>query len=328
MKSVLIYNIYDVYNRNNEIFRADSPLNRDGRFDPLIHLKAALAKCGYRLDTIDSGSVLACDYLLFFDAPAFLSQIDSFYFLRYMGEPEFRRKMMLFLLEPPVVHPDNWNVDLHRYFDTVFTWYDDIVDNHKYVKIQNVQPDKRYAALPFREKRWVVLINADKSSGHPLELYSERRKAIRYFEANAPDRFDLYGWGWDADEYPSFRGAVEEKGEVLSRYKFAVCFENMGRANGYMTEKIFDCFRSGCVPIYLGAANVTDYIPEDAFIDFRRFVSYDELYRFLLDMPQQRYEAYLQAADRYMRGPLFRSQFSKEAFAETVIRRIRQLEEC
>lgn len=38
---------------------------------------------------------------------------------------------------------------------------------------------------------------------------------------------------------------------------------------GYITEKIFDCFFPGVIPIYWGAENVTDYIPQDTFIDRR-----------------------------------------------------------
>jgi len=32
---------------------------------------------------------------------------------------------------------------------------------------------------------------------HPLELYTERIKAIRWFEQNHPQDFNLYGIGWD-----------------------------------------------------------------------------------------------------------------------------------
>ena len=47
-----------------------------------------------------------------------------------------------------------------------------------------------------------------------------------------------------------------------------------------VSEKIFDCFAAGNVPIYWGASNVTDYIPEDCFIDMRSFSSFEELYQF------------------------------------------------
>ena len=48
---------------------------------------------------------------------------------------------------------------------------------------------------------------------------------------------------------------------------FAICYENARDIPGYITEKIFDCFFAGCVPIYWGGApNVTDHIPANTFI--------------------------------------------------------------
>ena len=46
---------------------------------------------------------------------------------------------------------------------------------------------------------------------------------------------------------------------------------------GYISEKIFDCFYSGAIPIYLGATDVKDYIQEDTFIDYRNFENSSDL---------------------------------------------------
>ncbi len=43
----------------------------------------------------------------------------------------------------------------------------------------------------------------------------------------------------------------DDKGEYLKRYKFNICPENT-RSEGYVTEKLFQAFGSGCVPIYAG----------------------------------------------------------------------------
>ena len=34
---------------------------------------------------------------------------------------------------------------------------------------------------------------------------------------------------------------------------------------GYITEKIFDSFFAGVVPIYWGAENITDYVPKSLY---------------------------------------------------------------
>lgn len=55
--------------------------------------------------------------------------------------------------------------------------------------------------------------------------------------------------------------SVEDKLGTLRHFRFALCFENCVFP-GYVTEKVFDCFLSGCVPIYLGAPDITDFIPK------------------------------------------------------------------
>ena len=55
------------------------------------------------------------------------------------------------------------------------------------------------------------------------------------------------GGGWRNN----IGGAVENKGEWLKDYKFNICFENSSYP-GYLTEKLFDAYNAGCIPIYWG----------------------------------------------------------------------------
>ncbi|CAM4332885.1 glycosyltransferase family 10 [Paenibacillus alkaliterrae] len=327
MKTILLHNVYDEMNRNNIVFQPDSPYNRDDCLIHLSHLKEKLAEQGYDLQTIDQGDVLTCDYLLFFDMPAFIPSLEQFYFLQYMKSIAYRKKMLLFLWEPPVVNEQNWTARYHAYFQTIFTWYDDLAGNGDYVKIHYVQPERRYQGAAFSEKKFCTMINGNRSSNHSLELYSERLRAIRFFETHHPEDFELYGFAWDQADFPSYRGTIKEKGDILSRYKYAVCFENMAHVNGYITEKIFDCFRAGCVPVYLGAANITDYVPEGAFIDFRKFNGYEQLYIFLKQITEEQYHVYMEHIDRYLKSSLYAERFSKEAFSQTVVDRIMALDQ-
>lgn len=76
---------------------------------------------------------------------------------------------------------------------------------------------------------------------------------------------------------------------MIQNYKFAICYENIKNQNGYITEKIFDCFFAGCVPIYWGAKNVTKHIPKECFIDMRDFSSFEEVYVLIKNMPEVTY---------------------------------------
>jgi hypothetical protein len=50
---------------------------------------------------------------------------------------------------------------------------------------------------------------------------------------------------------------------------------------GYITEKIFDCFYAGTVPIYYGASDISDFIDPKSFIDYQNFSGLTDLKRFI-----------------------------------------------
>jgi hypothetical protein len=54
---------------------------------------------------------------------------------------------------------------------------------------------------------------------------------------------------------------------VFSRYKFIVVMENTHQ-EGYITEKIFNVFQAGAIPIYDGAPDIDNFINPDSFLSF------------------------------------------------------------
>jgi hypothetical protein len=143
--------------------------------------------------------------------------------------------------------------------------------------------------------------------------------------------FDLYGVGWNRPPnlkekmmpftrrfYSSYRGTLQNKWDVLPRYRFSLCYENIRDEPGWVTEKIFDCMRAGCVPIYWGANNISDYVDPEAFIDRRKYKSDAELEIFLLGITEKEYLIYQEAIKDYLQGDLFK-KFLPPAFADTII---------
>lgn len=59
---------------------------------------------------------------------------------------------------------------------------------------------------------------------------------------------------------------TQEYFDIISEYKFIICCENKSRDN-YITEKIYNAYRSGTVPIYWGAPNITDMFNDKTFIN-------------------------------------------------------------
>lgn len=224
---------------------------------------------------------------------------------------KFFPRRVLLQLEPPVAGPM-----VYRLLPKLAGLYTDIYLIAKgfgerfgfrhfiYDSYDRKEMIKKYSHKP--KDKFLVMINAN-SAPHSLrnELYGERIKAVKFF-SRYPD-FDLYGPRWDLRPKHPFwwfrggfikkvwRGAANDKWETLSRYKFALVFENCAYP-GYVSEKIFDCFVTGVVPIYLGAPDVTDYIPPQCFIDFRKFKDYQGLEQFLRNMPEDKIRAYRAAA--------------------------------
>lgn len=216
--------------------------------------------------------------------------------------PVDKKHLTLFIWEPPTVQPESYDPKVQEPFGKIFTWNDDLVDGIRFFKFHYPVLTQRIEKIPsFEEKKFCTLIASRLSSKHPNSLYKEREKIIRFFE-NKPKEFDLYGRNWEKRKFKNYRGAIPNKLEVLKNYKFCICYENTKEMTGYVTEKIFDCFAAGSVPIYWGASNITDYIPAECFIDRRRFSSDEELYSFLKSLSKQRYETYLSAAAQFLKS--------------------------
>ena len=234
-------------------------------------------------------------------------------------------RKVLVILEPPVVAPFMYSKKLHTYFDLILTRNKSLLKKNNYKWLPTIPFEmKRPKIQPrsFNEKKFLTLINWNKYSFVRNELYSRREKAIRYYEKNGKE-FDLYWFWWDKpnfkqkifwyQSYPSYKWPVDDKIETLSQYKFNICFENMCKVDGYVTEKIWESLQARSVPIYRGANDITDYIPETCFIDFRKFdKNFDKLTSYLENMKESEYNAYIYEINKFMDDE---SKF-KERFGE------------
>jgi hypothetical protein len=199
-----------------------------------------------------------------------------------------------------------------------------------------------------RDRRFLTMMNSNKLPQLDTdELYTERLRAVAFFAAR--EEIDLYGVNWDGapyrvgdswvprplrrlahsarcrwqDRWPDpllaaarsvYKGAAENKAETLGRYRFTLCLENMA-LDRWVTEKLFDCFYSGTVPIYLGAPDIERWVPPACFIDLRDFRDYDALRTFLHGLSDEEVEGYRRAARDFLGSEQFRP-FGKEAHAE------------
>ena len=337
MKNICLVCTSDYY-YENRIFDIRSKQNRDNVYYPYYQLREEWRRRGIALNTFDFATrdLARPSALLFVDVPGNIENIIS----GFRDVPKY-----LLILEPEIISADDWDFDLHKHFVKIFTWRDDLVDNRRYFKINVPQtfPDEtRFDSR--NRKKLVTMIAGNKRSRHPLELYSERVRAIEWFERNHPEDFDLYGFGWNEDRFSlvlppfalkyikplarvmfpyhhSYRGKIVDKRETLLQYRFAISYENSRDAVGYITEKMFDCFLSGCVPIYWGARNVETHIPKECFIDRRNFSNYEDLYSLLKSMSDETYQRYQENILTFLQGPKAHP-FSWQCFVDTLVREI------
>jgi hypothetical protein len=312
---VVIWSFYEELSTDGYLFKNSAAIGQD-LLKPFADLYAYGRSHGIDFVTYDQVSdINNVDAVIFLDRPR-------------SGNPNVEVLMAadiakyLLIYECEVIKQDNWQADYHQNFDRVFTWNDALVDGQRYVKINfAIDPESPYdfATLKsaFEQRKLVTLIAGAKLLQHPNELYSHRIRTIRWFELNAIDDFDLYGVGWNSQNFPSYKGRVEDKLATLSHYRFAICYENAMQYPGYITEKILDCFRAGVVPVYGGAPNIGRWIPADCYIDITQFASYEDMYAYLNSMSSVRHGCYLDNIDRYLSSSEV-YPFSTECFISTI----------
>jgi hypothetical protein len=230
-----------------------------------------------------------------------------------------KNKSILFLWEPPTTAPDLYTKKAWEPFKAIYTWDDDLVDGKRFFKFHYpVLAQMDSDLVPFPKRQLCTTICTNKKSSDKRELYSERERAITFFDAHAKE-FAFYGFGWEKTSLKSYKGTVDDKHGTLKKYKFALCYENMGNIKGYITEKIFDCFRAGTVPIYLGASNIETYIPKSCFIDRRAFASDAALLAHIQSITEEEHATLLANIRTYLASPAAQ-KFSSTHFIATLLK--------
>ncbi len=190
-----------------------------------------------------------------------------------------------------------------------------------------------FTAVPFEQKKFATMISGNKKISNwkkdwvlkflygfnVSNIYQQRFALIYHYQDTG--RFDLYGVGWDKNESAAvkkvYKGKVEDKTATFKNYKFAFCFEN-SVFPGYVTEKILDAMYSGCVPVYLGAPNVADFVSADSFINAEDFENFEQLDEFLQSITQSQYNKYIEGIRQFLISEKFK-KFTQEYFASVVL---------
>lgn len=317
--------------RNDEVYQAGAGPQGGNFYLPYTMLRDRFALYGVELHTAD---LVPPEQLLF------ELHINAQH--RLSGRPAY-----VYLYEDPLIRPVNGKRAHLLKYRRAFTSNEDLVDGDKFIKLDYPNDLRPVPVPPWAERPLCcVLIAANKALRRPSprNLHHRRVETARAFEKHAPELFALYGRGWgqpavqpglggriakrlrewqarvhaQPPAFPSWRGQVHAKGEVLRQARFAIAYENVSGSPGYITEKIFDCFVHGCVPVYLGTPGAAASIPAGCYVDARAFATEHALIDYLAGVDEPRFAAYQAAIAAYLRSPAAQ-RFTNEQFTRTLV---------
>jgi hypothetical protein len=317
----------------NECFNLNSIHNRDNCYLIEYSLKKKLYEKKINLSTFDLNK-----------------SSDLNIYINNYKKVTTKNNILLLWENDKVLPENNLNFIDFGKFKKIYTWNDDLVDNKFFFKFYLPVVDHRKITSTAKKYRFCCCISNNKD----LRLYSkknyyqERIRAIKWFEQNALDHFDLYGSGWNSIPlkynllnkfiriitnylvksdsklfFKSNNGPIKNKFKILSKYKFCICYENNGDSLGYITEKIFDCFFCGVIPVYLGPSNISSFIPDSCFINRVNFSSYEKLFKYLINLSDSEVLKYQQNIKKFLNSKnakVFFHNYFAESFSDDIVK--------
>jgi alpha(1,3/1,4) fucosyltransferase len=303
---------YSSFNADGLFNLSDTALNRDDQLKPFFRLREFLNSSGINVQTADflvsdsSKNEKNSDYI----SLGILENYESIFINKKA------RLAAFVIMEPPVVAPHLYAElpKLTKLFDRVYI-HNIHGDGYSLEGVDKNKLHKMFYPVPYndvipkywdnkkRMKRIVVINGSHNPHSRGREQYSLRIKAMS--ELAKAGVVDLYGVGWNRwwsrsafwlPYWTNFRslmsiykGKCDSKFEVLQKYEFCLCFENMSM-DGYITEKMFDCLYAGTIPLYVGPPDIFKYIPEDVFVDCRKYSSWKEMWEDVSSMSPEEIE--------------------------------------
>lgn len=165
---------------------------------------------------------------------------------------------------------------------------------------------------PWEGRKFINCIMSNKweRDGGPNSLHPARLNLLNSLLGRPG--FELYGRGWGnawMDLEIGFKAAIQRS------YKYSICYENYVKP-GYITEKVIHSLVAGSIPVYLGAPDVWDYVPENLFIDARGLTP-QEIWDKCQNLPDDKAKEMIQAGQRWLKTEGL--DFSYSRFAKRVL---------
>ena len=186
---------------------------------------------------------------------------------------------------PNIRHQTQWKCQFLNYFDYILTYWEPLL--HKFtsaiycpfihrINFNNIL-DKQFLDNPTIMDKSICFVgeNRDFLNG-TYEINKHKLLCLdrlRLYYIKNLKNVTCYGKGWDnvkniklgKTEWDRDRG---HNINIIKNYTFNLIIENTN-ADGYVSEKIYDSFTVGTIPIYYGNINHRINIPKDTYIDLK-----------------------------------------------------------
>ena len=195
-------------------------------------------------------------------------------------------KKICYLLEGPnSYHGHNYDYNmLKENFDTIITYWDGLLNKDKVVFFPFVSRfdinNKYHKEMISKNRKYdksigMILANRDNDEKYKINgIELSRLDHLRKKLVCQLDNVTVHGKGWDVLKNTDIKINIENIedrmfdevniNEFYLRFNFALIVENCDAKN-YVSEKIYDAWIAGCIPIYYGNKGIID-LPENCYI--------------------------------------------------------------
>ena len=338
MKNIL-FNCHSNSDLNDNIFKRDriwlssgkSSIQKDDKNLGFFHFANVLKKNNYNVHTQD----------LWNKKDKIDLQINFAHHQKITCE-----KSYLLLPESVEIYDKNDLNILKKIYTKIFCQYDDFIDNIKIFKTNYPFVIKKNFDQDINKRSLLsamICSNKSQKKKSKKDLYFKRFEIIDFME-NYENIFKLYGMDWNLpfkksgsygriinfinkilkkkSKLKNYEGLIKNKSDILKKTKFSLCIENSS-INGYISDPIFDSFNNGCIPIYLGASNISKYIPENIFIDLRKFDNTNSLFAHINSIPEKKMEEIQLNINKFINSDDIK-YFNEESFANIIINHLKK----
>lgn len=293
-----------------------------GRYPNSVREIKKMISEDHSLNWFNEDDIASADLALYFDS------------LPEKSEKRTKVTKILVRQEPEIILPENYKANKLKDFAKIIS-----VGADKYSRF-GINWPQEFHRFNFknsnREVSKGIIVNSNLINFHKNELYSLRREVL----CKSSD-IDLYGRGWNMSftkkmlyllseiklmlRYPlsfkvagmrfffknpkNYLGEIEDKYQILTRYNFTIVIEN---SNTYVSEKLFDAFISGCVPIYVGPALEKYGIPDSLYIKAER--NFESITQAVQIAKTINHATWLQTLKEWVNQPSTKYNWSKETF--------------